>query len=89
MKQNNLFSDNNIDTVIINESGPPESRSNPVAMKATFSEKEFLNKLAYAEGITIAELIRRATKFYIEWYEHEGNLRKYRDAIVSLMEKLP
>lgn len=88
-RQKNLFQQNTIEKIVINENAVLESRSEPLAMKATFSEKEFVQKIAYAEGITVAELMRRGLKFYIEWYEHEPKLRKYRDAVISMLKKLP
>lgn len=85
--QQNLFKQNRIGTLIVNSGN--ESRTFPISTKLTYTEKELLEKLASAEGISISELQRRAYKLYMDFCQYYSKLEKYKESITALLEKLP
>jgi len=67
----------------------PESKTVAATVKFTDSLKSQIQEFCFRNDISLSEFLRDAACFYHDLYSYAGKIARYRDALTSMLDKLP
>lgn len=66
-----------------------QSRTEGATVKLTSAEKERLQAFCFKHDLSVSEFMRNATNLYLTFFQHIDKILRYREAIISMVSKLP